>query len=124
MPKPPRGVRQPLEEIGAYCKKVNTVLVVDAVTSLGACSVKVDEWGIDGCLRTACPQKGLSVPGTFANYSEPQGDGDPSISQVKGSEFLSRFDFTRKILGRREGLSPYGTCVHVLCFERGAEDRF
>jgi alanine-glyoxylate transaminase/serine-glyoxylate transaminase/serine-pyruvate transaminase len=54
------GVRQPLEEIGAYCKKVNTVLVVDAVTSLGACNVKVDEWGIDVCY--SCSQKGLSVP--------------------------------------------------------------
>jgi alanine-glyoxylate transaminase/serine-glyoxylate transaminase/serine-pyruvate transaminase len=54
------GVRQPLEEIGAYCKKVNTLFVVDAVTSLGACEVKVDEWGIDVCY--SCSQKGLSVP--------------------------------------------------------------
>ena len=54
------GVRQPLEEIGAYCKKMNTLLVVDAVTSLGACEVKVDEWGIDVCY--SCSQKGLSVP--------------------------------------------------------------
>jgi len=54
------GVRQPLEEIGAYCKKANTLLVVDAVTSLGACNVKVDDWGIDVCY--SCSQKGLSVP--------------------------------------------------------------
>ena len=54
------GVRQPLEEIGAYCKKVNTLFVVDAVTSLGACNVKVDDWGIDVCY--SCSQKGLSVP--------------------------------------------------------------
>ena len=27
------GVRQPLEEIGAYCKKTDTLFVVDAVTS-------------------------------------------------------------------------------------------
>jgi len=54
------GVRQPLKEIGACCKKMNTLLVVDAVTSLGACEVKVDEWGIDVCY--SCSQKGLSVP--------------------------------------------------------------
>jgi len=54
------GVRQPLEEIGAYCKKTDTLLVVDAVTSLGACNVKVDDWGIDVCY--SCSQKGLSVP--------------------------------------------------------------
>jgi alanine-glyoxylate transaminase/serine-glyoxylate transaminase/serine-pyruvate transaminase len=40
------GVRQPLEEIGAYCKKGDTLFVVDAVTSLGAGEVKVDEWGM------------------------------------------------------------------------------
>jgi alanine-glyoxylate transaminase/serine-glyoxylate transaminase/serine-pyruvate transaminase len=54
------GVRQPLEEIGAYCKKVDTLFLVDAVTSLGAGEVKVDEWGIDICY--SCSQKGLSVP--------------------------------------------------------------
>jgi alanine-glyoxylate transaminase/serine-glyoxylate transaminase/serine-pyruvate transaminase len=54
------GVRQPLEEIGTYCKKAKTLFVVDAVTSLGACNVKVDEWGIDVCY--SCSQKGISVP--------------------------------------------------------------
>ncbi len=54
------GVRQPLEEIGAYCKKNDTLFVVDAVTSLGAGEMKVDEWGIDVCY--SCTQKGISVP--------------------------------------------------------------
>jgi alanine-glyoxylate transaminase/serine-glyoxylate transaminase/serine-pyruvate transaminase len=54
------GVRQPLEEIGAYCKKNETLFVVDAVTSLGAGAMKVDEWGIDVCY--SCTQKGISVP--------------------------------------------------------------
>jgi alanine-glyoxylate transaminase/serine-glyoxylate transaminase/serine-pyruvate transaminase len=54
------GVRQPLEEIGAYCKKTDTLFLVDAVTSLGGCEVKVDQWGIDICY--SCSQKGISVP--------------------------------------------------------------
>jgi alanine-glyoxylate transaminase/serine-glyoxylate transaminase/serine-pyruvate transaminase len=54
------GVRQPLEEIGAYCKKTNILFLVDAVTSLGGCEVKVDDWGIDICY--SCSQKGISVP--------------------------------------------------------------
>jgi alanine-glyoxylate transaminase/serine-glyoxylate transaminase/serine-pyruvate transaminase len=54
------GVRQPLEEIGAYCKKTDTLFLIDAVTSLGAGEVKVDEWGIDVCY--SCTQKGISVP--------------------------------------------------------------
>ncbi len=54
------GVRQPLEEIGEYCKKTETLLLIDAVTSLGGVELKVDEWGIDICY--SCTQKGLSVP--------------------------------------------------------------
>jgi alanine-glyoxylate transaminase / serine-glyoxylate transaminase / serine-pyruvate transaminase len=54
------GVRQPLEEIGAYCKNTDTLFLVDAVTSLGGCEVKVDDWNIDICY--SCSQKGISVP--------------------------------------------------------------
>jgi alanine-glyoxylate transaminase/serine-glyoxylate transaminase/serine-pyruvate transaminase len=54
------GVRQPLEEIGAYCKGKDILLVVDAVTTLGGYEVKVDEWGIDVCYASS--QKCLGVP--------------------------------------------------------------
>ena len=54
------GARQPFEEIGAYCKKGDTLLVVDAVTTLGGYDVEVDEWGIDVCYASS--QKCLSVP--------------------------------------------------------------
>ena len=54
------GVRQSLEEIGTYCKKTDTLFLVDAVTSLGACEVKVDPWGVDICY--SCSQKGISIP--------------------------------------------------------------
>jgi alanine-glyoxylate transaminase/serine-glyoxylate transaminase/serine-pyruvate transaminase len=64
------GVRQPLEEIGAYCEKVDTLFLVDAVTSLGGCEVKVDQWGIDICY--SCSQKGLSVPPGLAPITVSQ----------------------------------------------------
>ena len=54
------GVRQPLEEVGAHCKKTDTLFLVDTVTSLGACEVNVDAWGLD--ISYSCTQKGLSVP--------------------------------------------------------------
>ncbi len=54
------GVRQPLDEIGAYCKSKDILFVVDAVTTLGGCEVKVDEWGIDVCYASS--QKCLGVP--------------------------------------------------------------
>ncbi|MFH1033565.1 MAG: alanine--glyoxylate aminotransferase family protein [Pseudomonadota bacterium] len=54
------GVLQPLEELGAFIRGTQTLLVVDAVTSLGGVPVEVDQWGIDVCYSGT--QKCLSVP--------------------------------------------------------------
>ena len=54
------GAKQPLQEIGDYCRTKQILFLVDTVTSLGGCEVKVDEWGIDICY--AGTQKCLSVP--------------------------------------------------------------
>ena len=54
------GVLQPLEGIGDLCRKNNCLFLVDAVTSLGALELFVDDWKID--LAYSCSQKGLSCP--------------------------------------------------------------
>ena len=54
------GARQPLEEIGHFCRSKEILFLVDTVTSLGGCEVKVDDWGIDICYSGT--QKCLSVP--------------------------------------------------------------
>ena len=54
------GVLQPLEGIGDVCRENNCLFLVDAVTSLGALELLVDEWKID--LAYSCSQKGLSCP--------------------------------------------------------------
>ena len=54
------GVLQPLDGIGEICRKNNCLLLVDAVTSLGAVELLIDEWKID--LAYSCSQKGLSCP--------------------------------------------------------------
>lgn len=54
------GAWQPLAEIGALLADRPTLLVVDAVTSLGGVPVEVDAWGIDVCYSGT--QKCLSVP--------------------------------------------------------------
>jgi alanine-glyoxylate transaminase/serine-glyoxylate transaminase/serine-pyruvate transaminase len=54
------GVLQPIQELGAYLKNKDTLLLVDAVTALGGCELKVDEWGIDACYSGT--QKCLAVP--------------------------------------------------------------
>jgi len=54
------GAWQPLEELGALCHEFNTLLMVDAVTSLGCVPFDQDGWGIDAVY--SCSQKGLSCP--------------------------------------------------------------
>lgn len=54
------GVLQPLEEISRLARERGSLLLVDAVTSLGGAPVKVDDWGIDVCYSGT--QKCLSCP--------------------------------------------------------------
>jgi alanine-glyoxylate transaminase/serine-glyoxylate transaminase/serine-pyruvate transaminase len=61
------GVLNPIEEISKIVRGSGALLVVDAVTSLGACPLKVDEWQIDGIY--SCTQKGLSAPPGLAPVS-------------------------------------------------------
>ena len=54
------GVQQPLEELGALCRRCETLFVVDAVTSLAGVPMEVDRWHIDACYSGT--QKCLSCP--------------------------------------------------------------
>jgi len=61
------GVLQPLDGIGDICRKNNCLFLVDAVTSLGALELLIDEWKID--LAYSCSQKGLSCPPGLGPFS-------------------------------------------------------
>ena len=54
------GVCQPMEGIGALCRRHDCLLLLDTVTSLGGVPLFLDEWQVD--LAYSCSQKGLSCP--------------------------------------------------------------
>lgn len=54
------GVASRVDEIGEVASKYGLKLLVDAVASLGAMDVRVDEWGITIC--GSCSQKGIGAP--------------------------------------------------------------
>jgi alanine-glyoxylate transaminase/serine-glyoxylate transaminase/serine-pyruvate transaminase len=54
------GAWQPLEGLGKMSHEFDTLLIVDAVTSLGCVPVLVDEWELDAVY--SCSQKGLGCP--------------------------------------------------------------
>src|SRR4029078_1750932 len=54
------GAWQPIEHLGKLCHEFDTLLLVDAVTSLGCVPLALDAWEIDAVY--SCSQKGLSCP--------------------------------------------------------------
>jgi aspartate aminotransferase-like enzyme len=54
------GVINDLQTINSYVKAHGALIIVDAVTSLGAVSVPVDEWGLD--VVCSGSQKGYMIP--------------------------------------------------------------
>jgi len=61
------GVANDIEKIGAVIKKYDAVLVVDAISGLGAIDLKTDAWGVDVCVSGS--QKGLMLPPGLAFVS-------------------------------------------------------
>tara|TARA_Y100000590_G_C15705681_1_gene1008500 strand:+ start:1207 stop:2310 length:1104 start_codon:yes stop_codon:yes gene_type:complete len=53
------GVKNPIKDISS-CINGDSILIVDAVTSLGTIDIQVDNWNIDAIY--SCSQKGLSCP--------------------------------------------------------------
>ena len=64
------GVTNDIETIAKIVKESGRLVVVDAISSLGALELKMDEWGIDAVVT--CSQKGLmNAPGLgFAALSD------------------------------------------------------
>jgi alanine-glyoxylate transaminase/serine-glyoxylate transaminase/serine-pyruvate transaminase len=58
------GVRNPLDEVARIARSHDALMIVDAVTSLGAIPVDAAGWGIDAC--SSCSQKGLGAPSGLA----------------------------------------------------------
>ncbi|MEO8484338.1 MAG: alanine--glyoxylate aminotransferase family protein [Acidobacteriota bacterium] len=54
------GVRNPLPEIALLARRHDALILVDAVTSLGALPLEIEAWDIDACY--SCSQKGLGAP--------------------------------------------------------------
>jgi alanine-glyoxylate transaminase/serine-glyoxylate transaminase/serine-pyruvate transaminase len=61
------GAWQPMEQLGALCHELDTLLLVDTVTSLGCVPLRLDAWGIDAVY--SCSQKGLGCPSGLAPVS-------------------------------------------------------
>lgn len=61
------GALSPAEEIGRLVRAAGSLFVLDTVTSLGGCPVRMDDWLVDACYSAT--QKCLSCPPGLAPVS-------------------------------------------------------
>jgi len=94
------GVLTDIKAVSEIIKSTDAILIVDAISGLGVCEIKTDEWGIDVVI--AGSQKGLMIPPglSFISVSEK------SWKKAKVSD-LPKFYFD--VLQARKSASKFNT---------------
>jgi aspartate aminotransferase-like enzyme len=105
------GVLNPLRELAAVVREVSpdTLVLVDAVTSLGGAELRFDQWGLD--LAFAGTQKCLALPPGLCVYAVSE-RAMQRAAGVKGRGFL--LDFLRARDGFAQGKTPATPCVPLV----------
>jgi aspartate aminotransferase-like enzyme len=105
------GVLAPLAEMAAVVREVSpeSLVLVDAVTSLGGAELRFDDWGLD--LALAGTQKCLALPPGLVVYAVSA----RAIERAGGIEergFL--LDFLKAKKGLADGKTPATPCVPLV----------
>ena len=61
------GVLNPIDRLAEGCRERDTLLIVDAISTLGIEPLAMDDWGVDLCV--AASQKGLDAPPGLATVA-------------------------------------------------------
>lgn len=103
------GAATDVESIAGIISKTQAVLVVDAISSLGAMELKMDDWGVDGVVSGS--QKGLMIPPglAFAALSEKAWK---MAGQSKCPKYY--FDFTKARKAIQKTDTPYTPAVSLI----------
>ena len=103
------GVTTDIEAIAKIVKDTQAVLVVDAISALGAVPLKTDEWGID--VVVAGSQKGLMIPPGLSFVSLSQ----KALSLVEKStlpKYYFNFASYNKSIEKND--TPYTPAVNLI----------
>ncbi|MEM7204659.1 MAG: alanine--glyoxylate aminotransferase family protein [Planctomycetota bacterium] len=102
------GVINPLRELAAAIRETapETLILVDAVTSLGGAELRFDDWGLD--LAFAGTQKCLALPPGLCVYAVSE-RAMAKAATVEGRGFL--LDFVKARDGLAAGKTPATPCV-------------
>jgi aspartate aminotransferase-like enzyme len=100
------GIVNDIQAIAEVVNRHGAILVVDAVSGLGAAELKQDEWGVD--VVVAGSQKALMIPPGLAFASVSQKALD-YVAEKPGGRYY--FDWNKTAKSQRKGNSPFTPAV-------------
>jgi aspartate aminotransferase-like enzyme len=103
------GVQTDIKAIADITKRYNAVLVVDAISGLGAVDIKADEWGVD-CV-VAGSQKGLMIPPGLAFVSLSKKAWE-KVEKSKFPRYYFDFKATKKALEKTD--TPFTPAISLV----------
>jgi aspartate aminotransferase-like enzyme len=103
------GVTNDLQAIAQVVRAHGALLLVDAVSSMGAIEVKTDEWGLD--VVVSASQKGWMVPPGLAMVSVSERAGQ-AYAEARMPRFY--FDFAKAKRSLEKGETPWTPAVSIL----------
>jgi aspartate aminotransferase-like enzyme len=104
------GVLHDVKALGEIVRKTKAVLVVDAVSSAGACELRTDEWGIDVvCVGS---QKGLMLPPGLALVSvSPKAQALIEATENRRAYY---FDLVKAMKSAAKDDTPYTPAITLV----------
>jgi aspartate aminotransferase-like enzyme len=102
------GIVHDVQAIAEVVRRHGAVLVIDAVSGLGAAELRQDEWGID--VVVAGSQKALMCPPGLAFASVSERALDLAASKPGGRYYL---DWARTAKSQAKGASPFTPAVSL-----------
>ncbi|MCK9430649.1 MAG: alanine--glyoxylate aminotransferase family protein, partial [Candidatus Omnitrophica bacterium] len=103
------GVATDIEAIGKVVAKYNAVLVVDAISGLGAIDLKTDAWGVDVCVSGS--QKGFMLPPGLAFISVSKKAWD-MIAVSKSPRYYFDLTVARKAIQKTD--TPFTPAISLV----------
>jgi aspartate aminotransferase-like enzyme len=103
------GVVHDVRALAEVARTHDAMLVVDAISGLGAAELRQDEWGIDVVVTGS--QKALMSPPGLGFVSVSQRALDRAAAQPAGRYYL---DWNRAVAEQRKGATPFTPAVTLL----------
>jgi aspartate aminotransferase-like enzyme len=113
------GVVNDIKAIGAIVARTPAILVVDAISGLGATDLKTDEWHVDICV--AGSQKALMVPPGLA-YAAVSEKAWALVEQCTTPRFYYDYVTARKKMTGDSAQTPYTPAVSLMVAQNVAID--